>query len=104
MKKQIVSGQKVKTSLGDKTFDVINAIILIALCFVTLYPVWYVFCASMTSNSYLAANPGVLLFWPKGFNLGAYKLELTHPLLISGFKNILIIMGVALPINIVLTL
>ena len=36
-----------KTSLGDKIFVVINSAILICLCIITLYPIWYVFCASI---------------------------------------------------------
>ena len=44
------------------------------------------------------------LFWPVGFNVGSYRLAFTHPLLLSGFKNIMIVMVVSLPINIVLTL
>lgn len=92
-----------KTSLGDKIFSFVNAVILIALCIVTLYPVWYVFCASFTSNGYLTSHPGILL-WPHEFTAGAYKLAFSHPLLLSGFKNILIILCVALPLNILLTL
>ena len=51
--------QKMKTSLGDKIFVVINSAILICLCIITLYPIWYVFCASMTSNTYLVSHPGI---------------------------------------------
>ncbi len=96
------SGTAVKTSLGDKIFDVVNAIILIALCLVTLYPVWYVICASFTNNTYLVANPGAMLI-PHGFTTGSYKLAFTHPLLLSGYKNILIVLLVSLPLNILLT-
>ena len=38
-----VKKQKMKTSLGDKIFVVINSAILICLCIITLYPIWYVF-------------------------------------------------------------
>ena len=93
----------IKRTAGDKVFDVINVIILLALCFVTLYPMWYCLCASFTENSYLVAHQG-LIIWPHGFNVGSYKLAFTHPLLLSGYKNILIVLAVALPINIVLTL
>ena len=56
-----VKKQKMKTSLGDKIFVVINSAILICLCFVTLYPIWYVLCASLTSNTYLVSHPGIML-------------------------------------------
>ena len=90
-------------SRGDRVFAAVNAVILILLCIVTLYPIWYVLCASFTSNTYLISHPGMIL-WPHEFTLGAYKLALTHPLLLSGYKNILIVLCVSLPLNILLTL
>lgn len=98
-----VKKQKMKTSLGDKIFVVINSAILICLCIITLYPIWYVFCASMTSNAYLVSHPGILL-WPHEMTFGAYKLAFSHPLLLSGYTNTLIILAVSLPINILMTL
>lgn len=98
-----VKKQKMKTSLGDKIFVVINSAILICLCIITLYPIWYVFCASMTSNTYLVSHPGILL-WPHEMTFGAYKLAFSHPLLLSGYSNTLIILAVSLPINILMTL
>ena len=89
-------------SRGDKIFSLVNGLILILLCVVTLYPVWYVFCASLTSNTYLVSHPGLML-WPHQVTTGAYKMALTHPLLLSGYRNILVVMLVSLPINIMLT-
>ncbi len=96
-------GTKIRTSLGDKIFDVCNTLFLLALCFVTVYPMWYVLCASFTENSYLVANQGALLV-PHGFTIGSYKMAFEHPLLLSGYKNILIVLGVSLPLNIFMTL
>ena len=39
-----VKKQKMKSSLGDKIFVIINTVILLCMCFVTLYPIWYVLC------------------------------------------------------------
>lgn len=94
---------KSRESRGDRIFSGVNVVILLLLCVVTLYPIWYVLCASFTSNTYLISHPGMIL-WPHEFTLGAYKLALTHPLLISGYKNILIVLFVSLPLNILLTL
>lgn len=103
MKKSYSQRQKRIESRRDRIFSGVNAAILILLCIVTLYPIWYVLCASFTSNTYLVSHPGMIL-WPHEFTLGAYKLALTHPLLLSGYKNILIVLCVSLPINILLTL
>ncbi|MDR1400319.1 MAG: carbohydrate ABC transporter permease [Treponema sp.] len=92
-----------KKSPEDIAFDVINTIIMLFLVFVTLYPMYYVVVASVTDNIALLATPG-FLWYPKGFTLGAFRLAFTHPLLISGYKNILIIMVASLFINIFLSL
>ena len=94
---------RIRESAGSRIFDVINIVIMLLLCFVTLYPMWYVLCASFTENSYLVAHPGAI-FWPHGFTAGSYGLAFSHPLLLSGYKNILIVLLVSLPINIILTL
>lgn len=96
-------GSPFHPTLGDRIFDTVNAIIMILLCIVTLYPMYYVIVASFTENTYLVSHPGAL-FWPVGFNLGSYKLAFSHPLLLSGYKNILIVLCASLPINIILTL
>ena len=103
MKDKKIQKHKMRVTAGDRAFSVFNTVILILLCIVTLYPIWYVLCASLTSNTYLVSHPGLLLR-PHGFTLGSYKLALTHPLLLSGYKNILIVLGVSLPINIMMTL
>ncbi len=90
-------------SVGDRIFDTCNAILLILLCLVTLYPMYFVLCASFTENTYLVAHPGAV-FWPVGFTFGSYELAFSHPLLVSGYKNILFVLAVSLPINIALTL
>ena len=102
-KKQEMHGTAIKKTTGDKIFDTANAILMILLCFITLYPMWYVLCASFTENSYLVAHPGAI-FWPHGFTVGSYKLAFSHPLILSGYLNILFVLAVSLPINIALTL
>lgn len=92
-----------KLSIGDRVFNAFNAVFMLFLCLVTLYPMYYVVCASLSNNIELLKSPGFLPY-PRGFNLGAYRLAFTHPLLVSGYKNILTVMAVALPINITLTL
>ena len=92
-----------KRTTGDRVFDALDALIIIHLCLVTLYPMYYVIVASMTENTYLVTHPGAV-FWPVGFTLGSYQLAFTHPLLLSGYMNILFVLAMSLPINIILTL
>ena len=92
-----------KVSVGSRIFDTFNILLMLCLCFITLYPMYFVLCASFTENTYLVAHPGAV-FWPHGFTLGSYKLAFTHPLLLSGYLNTLTILIISLPINIILTL
>jgi putative aldouronate transport system permease protein len=92
-----------RKSPGDIIFDAVNIVVMLALMFVTLYPMYYVLVASVTNNLVLLATPG-FLWYPKGFTLGSFKLAFTHPLIVSGYKNILFIMTAGLLVNIILTL
>ena len=96
-------GSPFHPTVGDRIFDVCNTIFMLLLCFVTVYPMWFVLCASFSSSTVVLTHPGTL-WYPQQVNVGAYKLAFEHPLILSGFKNILIVMGLSLPINIVLTL
>ena len=89
--------------IGDYVFDGVNTFFMMALMFVTLYPMYYVIVASVTNNLELLASPG-FLWYPKGFTLGSYSLAFKHPLILSGYRNILFIMFWGLIINIALTL
>ncbi len=93
---------RIRESTGSKVFNVINAILLIFLCFLTLYPIWYCLVASFTATSYLSAHQGIM-FIPHMFTTSAYRLAFTHPLLLSGYRNILIVLAVSVPLNIILT-
>lgn len=95
--------RKLKKTAGDHAFDTINILVLLILCFICVYPVYYVAIASVTNNTALQATPG-FLWYPKGFTVGSYRLAFSHPLLFSGYKNILFVLLVSLPLNIILTL
>lgn len=92
-----------KEKLGSQIFDIVNATILLLLVIACLYPVWYVFVASFSSSSAITANAGKLL-WPQGFSIVAYINVFKHPLIISGYRNILFILLFSLPLNMVMTL
>lgn len=94
---------KLSETTNDRIFNAVNYSILLLLCFLCLYPMYYVAVASVTSNAALQATPG-FLWYPKGFTLGSFRLAFSHPLLLSGYRNILFVLIVSLPINILLTL
>lgn len=92
-----------KKSTGDVIFNICNTTFMLLIVLVTAYPMYYVLCASLSDNTQLVSNPGMLL-WPKGFTTGAYRLTMQHPLILSGFKTSLEILLFSLPLNIIMTL
>lgn len=47
----------------EKIFDTINVIIMIFICFITIYPIWYVLINSF--NDGMDAMRGGIYWWPK---------------------------------------
>ena len=76
---------------------------MIGVIIVTAYPMFHVLVASFSSTTKLVAEPG-LLFWPKGFTTGAYQMAFKHPLILSSFKNSIVILLLAVPFSLFMTL
>ena len=92
-----------RMSRGQKAFNVFNITFMVLLMIVTLYPFYYVICASFSSSTYLQVHRGFLIA-PVKATIGAYKKTFNHALILSGFANIFKIMIVALPINLLVTI
>ena len=70
---------------GDKAFDVVNAVIMVILCIIIVYPLYYVVLASITDPK--VVNTGKLLFYPEAPYFKGYAEAFKYPQLISGYKN-----------------
>jgi len=92
-----------KLSVSERIFQVCNTIFMILVIFITLYPFYYIICASFSDNTAFMQHEGMVLA-PVGFTTGAYKLTLKYPLVASGYKNTLLILAGALPLNLIMTL
>jgi putative aldouronate transport system permease protein len=92
-----------KKSLGEHAFDLTNCLFMLCVLFVTLYPFYYILCASFSSSGKLLTRMG-LLFAPLDWTIGGYRMTLRYPLVLSGYRNTLFILAAALPINMLLTL
>lgn len=67
-----------KASLSERTFDRLNAALLLAVAAATLFPLYYVFSVSFTSPAeYLK---GGIILYPKGFTLENYTYLFSTPL------------------------
>lgn len=92
-----------KKSTEDVIVNLVVYTILIFLVIVTFYPVWHVVVASFSDGATIAKNNGFML-WPDEIKTEAYKLVFSNRLIMNSLKNSLIILGVSLPINIVMTM
>lgn len=61
----------------EKIFDTINVIIMLVICFITLYPIWYVLVNSF--NDGMDAMRGGIYWWPRKFSLDSYRAVFSSP-------------------------
>ncbi|MCM2998681.1 carbohydrate ABC transporter permease [Paenibacillus cellulositrophicus] len=91
-----------KRSLGERIFSGVNTCFMILLCFVTLYPFLYVLFASLSDPAEMARFRG-MLFYPKGFNLEAYKAVMDNPMILTGYRNTIFYVAGGTAINLFMT-
>lgn len=106
MKSKTMSLKRRKSKVWEDgyIFPIINTILMVAISIVMFYPFLYCMLASVSDNSQLVTFRGILLKPLGGIHFGAFAKAFAHPLVLSGLKNILLILVCALPLNIVMTM
>lgn len=74
-----------KPSLGSRVFDGLNAAVMVLLCVVMLYPIWFVVCSSISDPMRLTTHRGILL-WPLGFTTAGYEKVLHYKAIWSAYR------------------
>lgn len=92
----------IKETKGEKVFKVFNIIFLAALSIICLYPMLYCLWASLSDTVRLMSHQGIL-FAPLGFNVNAYIKVFENPMVLTGFRNTLVILVLGVVVNMVLT-
>jgi putative aldouronate transport system permease protein len=82
-------------------FDMVLALILSIVAFVTVYPVLYIVVISFSDTASVVQNK--VFLWPKGFNLDAYKEILASPRIPRAYMNTILYTGVGTAINLLMT-
>lgn len=82
---------KIKRSLGERVFNVINILFMLFLAFICIYPLWYVLVCSLSDSTQILGNKGFIA-WPRGFSLSSYKAVINNPDIASGYVNTLTIL------------
>ncbi|MEF2966410.1 carbohydrate ABC transporter permease [Paenibacillus sp. M1] len=62
---------------GDVVFDTLNNLGMLIICFVTLYPIWYVLINSFNDGK--DAMLGGIYWWPRVFSLENYEAVFNNP-------------------------
>lgn len=86
---------------GEKCFGVLNGLIMLLVCGITLYPLWYVIIASFSSP--MAVSTGKVTLLPLGFELASYRKVVGMPNIWSAYGNTFFYSVVGTVINMVLT-
>jgi putative aldouronate transport system permease protein len=76
---------RLKQSLGSTIFDIINMLFMIMLIVVMVYPMVYVFSASISDNAMVAG--GKVVLWPKSVTFAAYERIFADPQLWVSYWN-----------------
>lgn len=94
--------KKKKMSRGDRSFHLINRIIMIVIGIVMVYPLYYIVLASVTDPTIV--NSGKLLLIPESIYLEGYQAAFEYKQLYTGFLNSIIYTLAGTMISIVLTI
>ncbi|PRZ09536.1 carbohydrate ABC transporter membrane protein 2 (CUT1 family) [Isoptericola sp. CG 20/1183] len=91
----------IKDTRGYTVFRVVNAVLLVLVCLVTLYPFVNLIAQAFSSQGYIVA--GEVNLWPKGFNLTTFETVFGDERFWTGYRNTIIQTVLATGIAMVLT-
>jgi len=94
--------QRFRFFSSDRTFDVINTIILGLIFVAVAYPIYYVVIASFSTPE-MVLN-GMVTLVPRGFHLEGYNRVFSNPEILSGYWNSICYTFVGTAINLIVTL
>ena len=77
--------KKKKVSPGDRIFGIVVTLVVLAMCIMVLYPIYYMFIVSISDGN--AVLRGDITVLPQGINFGAYKAFLTNEYVPRAYLN-----------------
>lgn len=99
----MIKANTIRASRGERVFNVLNALFMLLLIFITLYPFYYVLVASVSDPKQLLKHEGPLLWILGNVHWDGYDIALRNPNIISGFGNTLWNLCVGTVLNLTLT-
>lgn len=92
-----------KRSIGEKSFDAFNVVLMLLIIIITVYPILYVVFASFSSPALFVRNTSAVLWRPLGFSLASYKAVFSNINIWNGYRNTIFVVVVGVALNIVMT-
>lgn len=77
--------KKKRVSPGDRIFGIVVTLVVLAMCIMVLYPIYYMFIVSISDGN--AVLRGDITVLPQGINFGAYKAVLTNEYVPRAYLN-----------------
>lgn len=62
---------------GEALFDIVNNIIMLCICFITIYPIWYVLVNAFNNGN--DAMRGGIYWWPRMFSFENFEAVFASP-------------------------
>lgn len=72
-----------RRTTSEYIFDNVNILIMLFICAITVYPIWYVLVNSL--NDGIDAMKGGIYWWPREFTLANYKAVFETPGIVTSF-------------------
>lgn len=72
-----------RRTTSEYIFDNVNILIMLFICAITVYPIWYVLVNSL--NDGVDAMKGGIYWWPREFTLANYKAVFETPGIVTSF-------------------
>lgn len=92
--------KRIKT--GDRTFDIINTLLLIIIFLIIFYPMYYILIASFSDPDKVLT--GKIFLLPNGFQIESYKTVFSNGEVMNGYLHTIMYAVVGTLINLFVTL
>lgn len=89
-------------STSDRIFDVVNIILIIFAVLITIYPLYFILIASISSPVY--TNIGQVVLYPRGIMFDGLYMLATTPAIWMGYRNTIIYAVLGTSINMFVTI
>ncbi|MBQ6527208.1 MAG: carbohydrate ABC transporter permease [Clostridia bacterium] len=93
---------KIRVSMADRVFDILNYIILTLCLLIVAYPLYFIVIASVSDPT--AVYAGKVILWPSRFTLEGYQRILDYESFFTGYRNTVIYTVVGTAINVLITI